>query len=63
MLIKTIIKKVEEERIRHNEQRVKELTKEVLNLKDRQNQLLKVERENKDNLAKMLNNERIKGRT
>ena len=34
-----IIKKVEEERIRHNEQRVKELTKEVLNLKDRQNQL------------------------
>ena len=35
----SIIKKVEEERIRYNEQRVKELTKEVLNLKDKQHQL------------------------
>lgn len=35
----SIIKKVEEERIRYNEQRVKELTKEILNLKDKQYQL------------------------
>lgn len=34
-----IIKKVEEERIRHNEQRVKDLTKEILTLKDKQSQL------------------------
>ena len=34
-----IIKKVEEKRIRHNEQRVKDLTKEILTLKDKQSQL------------------------
>jgi len=37
-----ILKKVEEERIRHNEQRVKELSKEVLTLKNRQAQLKNV---------------------
>lgn len=35
----SIIKKVEEERIKYNEQRVKELTKEVLSLKNKQSQL------------------------
>lgn len=34
-----IIKKVEEKRIRHNEQRVKDLTEEILTLKDKQSQL------------------------